>query len=141
MRRRLVWIACLGFLLGCSDWPFIPSAVQVQTDRRAYTDTSTLLVTVKLFGGAAVALDGCPPPFITFDDSTGGSIPWSLARPSASFACTLNVSRIHLEPGDSMTVAIPLTGFAPGTYRADVLYGPSSQRSDWVAVSKSFEVH
>lgn len=141
MTRRFVWGAGLALLVGCTDWPFMPAAVLVHTDRRTYTDTSKLLVTVRLSAGSAVSLDGCPPPFVSFEDSTGGSYPWTPSPVSIGIRCTTPTSRIHLEPGDSVAVAIPMTGFAPGTYRADVGFSPGNGRDAWVAVSNSFVVH
>ena len=142
MMRHFVGMVLLAFLLGCSGAPFEPSLVQVRTDRDAYADTSTLVLTVKLYGGGPIAVAGCPPPSVSFFDSTAQGI-WAMNGASAGVICYSGVpsSILHLAAGDSAVVLIPLAGLAPGRHRATVMFGPGGKSVGWVAMSNTFVVH
>ena len=141
MMRPFAGMVSLALLLGCSGPPFEPSQVQVRTDRDAYADTSTLVLTVKLFGGGPVAIGGCPPPSVSFFDSSAQGI-WEMNGASVGTICYSGVpsSTIHLAAGDSTVALIPLTGLAPGRHRATVMFGPGEHSVGWVAMSNAFVV-
>jgi hypothetical protein len=139
-----VWTASLALLFGCSGVPLEPSnLVQVRTDREAYADTSTLVLTVKLFGGGPIAIGGCPPPSVSFLDSSAQGN-WEMNGASVGVICYSGVplSTLHLAAGDSAVALIPLAGLAPGRHRAAIAFGSGgSNREGWVVISNAFVVH
>jgi hypothetical protein len=139
--RRFAGMVILALLLGCSGAPFEPSQVQVRTDRNAYADTSTLVLTVKLFGGGPIAVGGCPPPSVSFFDSTAQGT-WEMNGASVGVICYRGIpsSTVHVAAGDSAVALIPLTGLAPGRHRAAVMFGPGGNPVGWVAMSNAFVV-
>ena len=141
MMRRFAGLVTLALLLGCFEAPFEPSMVQVRTDRDAYADTSTLVLTVKLFGGGPIAVAGCPPPSVSFFDSTAQGL-WEMNGATVGTVCYSGVplSTVHLAAGDSAVALIPLTGLAPGRHRVAVMFGPV-KAVGWVAMSNAFVVH
>ena len=119
--RRLFLIASLALLFGCDGPLELPSQVSVRTNRATYTDTSTLVVTVKNLGSGMVGLVGCRPPLVDIQDSVGRETGVAIGD---GYACPANPTSLYrLGPGDSVVGSVALPGLMPGAYRALIEFG------------------
>jgi len=142
MIRHFVRAGSLALVGACAAVPTQPSAqLGVLTDRAAYSDTGTVVVTVQLLSGRAVALNGCPrPPALTIQKASAGR--WEDTG-SLGLQCTAveTPTTISLGPGGVAKVSLALPGLAAGTYRVAVPVGADAALPDFTVASNTFEVH